>query len=393
MIMWSSNKYFDINDCKSTKKSRSAASFLNERVTRAAVYPAKRTIIAENAIARCMSDPPQRSSLAARLAASSTPFFSFEFFPPKTRSGVENLAARIERMAQLSPAFVDVTWQAGGVTSELTMEICSRVLKYCGVEVVMHITCAGMTAEEIKVALARAKTAGVRNVLALRGDPPKGSTKWRVTEGGFAHAVDLVKFIRKEFGDYFGIAVGGYPEGHSGCGRDDPRYLRDIKYLFEKVDAGADFVMTQLFYDPCVFHAFVRDCRKAGISCPIIPGVMPIQSYRSFRKMADYFSTSVPDRVMRELEPIKGNDAAVKAFGVKYAVEMCTQLIQGGAPGVHIYTLNLERSACEIVTALAFEKSLRGCVAERYRGDRRACRIVPMRKSGQYFGQTGQRAT
>lgn len=299
--------------------------------------------------------------LIERLRSPDTPpFFSFEFFPPKTRSGVENLTARIERMSKLNPAFVDVTWQAGGATSDLTIEICSRVLKYCGTEVVMHITCSNLTQEDIRDALVAAKGAGVRNILALRGDPPKGASGWQSVKGGFEHAADLVRFVRNEFGNYFGIAVGAYPEGHSGCGQDDPAYQDDLKYLKEKVDAGADFIMTQLFYDTSVYFRFVSDCRDIGISCPIIPGIMPIQNYRSFRKMVQYFKTKVPDRIIAELEPIKGNDAAVKAFGVNVAVEMCTELLQRGARGMHIYTLNLEKSACEIVAALALEKSLDG---------------------------------
>jgi methylenetetrahydrofolate reductase (NADPH) len=227
-------------------------------------------------------------------AQASEPFFSFEFFPPKTDSGVENLYLRMDRMTSLQPIFVDITWGAGGSTKDLTLAISEYTQTYFGVEVLMHLTCTNMTVSEIKNILAVAKEAGIQNILALRGDPPKGVVTWEpisgifravdgryvhgltwfsFTAGGMEHAIDLVKLIRQEHGDYFCIAVAGFPEGHpqSNTSRMDPE--SDIAYLKQKLDAGADFVLTNFFYDTDVFINYIQRCRAAGIYCPVIPGI------------------------------------------------------------------------------------------------------------------------
>eukprot|EP01036_Dinobryon_divergens_P053852 gene53852-71964_t len=195
-------------------------------------------------------------------------FFSLEFFPPKTEAGVENLYLRMDRMTSLQPIFVDVTWGAGGSTKELTTSISAHAQKYFGVDVLMHLTCTNMSVSQLKSALIAAKEAGIQNILALRGDPPKGAQFWEPNNDGFLHAVDLVRLIRQEHGDYFGIAVAGFPEGHPQT-QDDA--TSDIRYLKEKIDAGADFILTQFFYDINVFLNFVQRCRDTGITCPIIP--------------------------------------------------------------------------------------------------------------------------
>ena len=172
-------------------------------------------------------------------------YYSFEYFPPKTQAGVENLLDRIERMGQSNPLWIDVTWNAGGVTSDITLDLCAHIQQYCGLDVLMHITCTYMTREKVKASLDRARELGIRNLLALRGDPPRGATDWVAVENGFNYAVDLVKFIREEYGDFFCIIVAGYPEVHlEATNRED-----DIRHLKEKVDAGADFIITQLFFD------------------------------------------------------------------------------------------------------------------------------------------------
>jgi len=227
--------------------------------------------------------------------------FSFEYFPPKTDKGVENLYERLDRMSEFKPAWIDVTWGAGGSTSKLTHEICENAQKLFGFETMMHMTCTNMPKEEIRAALQRARDSGIQNILALRGDPPRGQEAWQQIEGGFAHAVDLVKFIRAEHGNYFGICVAGYPEGHvDGTGYDD-----DLKYLREKVDAGADFIITQLFYDTKLFLKFVRDCRALGINCPIVPGIMPIHGFAGFQRMTSTCKTFVTKEISDALEPIK----------------------------------------------------------------------------------------
>ena len=200
-----------------------------------------------------------------------SPFFSLEFFPPKTEAGVENLYLRIERMVSFQPIFVDVTWGAGGSTRELTTAISVYTQKYFGTDVLMHLTCTNMTKIQMRDALNIAKDSGIKNILALRGDPPKGAQFWEPINDGFLHAIDLVRFIKQEYGDYFGIAVAGFPEGHPQT-QDDA--VADIRYLKEKIDAGADFILTQFFYDTNVFLNFVQRCRDAGITCPIIPGIL-----------------------------------------------------------------------------------------------------------------------
>jgi len=194
-------------------------------------------------------------------------FYSYEYFPPKTPAGVTNLYARIDRMAATAPLFVDCTWGAGGSTSDLTLEICKTVQEYMGVDIMMHLTCTNMAVDTLYSALKEAKATGIQNILALRGDPPHGK-EWTKCEDGFANAVDLVKFIRKEHGDYFGIGVAGYPEGHEQA----ESYEKDLEYTKEKIDAGADFIVTQLFYDVDAFIKYVADCRKIGIialSCQV----------------------------------------------------------------------------------------------------------------------------
>ena len=214
-------------------------------------------------------------------AKAKAPFFSFEFFPPKTDEGLRNLFSRVERLAGLSPVFIDVTWDASKPASnDKTLLICKVAQQYFGVDAMMHICLTSMSKAELRSVLTRAKEAGIENVLALRGDPPKGK-EWKPVEDGLAYGADLIRFIRKEFGDHFCIACAGYPEGHM----DNPDAEADLAHLKAKVDAGADFVMSQLFYDADLFLEFVKRCRNKGIECPILPGIMPIQSYRGFDRM------------------------------------------------------------------------------------------------------------
>lgn len=295
-------------------------------------------------------------------------FCSFEYFPPKTPQGVNNLYDRFERMALLGPEFIDVTWNAGGISSDLTIEICANAQTVYGLETAMHLTCTNMPVEKIDHALREAKAAGVQNIFALRGDPPRGVKGWTKCENGFSHAIDLIRYIKKNYGDFFGIGVAGYPEVHP----DSKSKEEDIKFLKEKVDAGADYVISQYFYDTKVFIQWVKDCRAAGIKCPILPGLLPIQGYKKFVDMIALNGTSVPENVLKDLEPIKDDDQAVKDYGIKLLTEMSKELIAAGIPGIHIYTMNLERSARmvlenvgiaqsqEIVKPLPWNKSLKG---------------------------------
>jgi methylenetetrahydrofolate reductase (NADPH) len=243
---------------------------------------------------------------------------------------------------------LDVTWGAGGATSDLTVDICSKIQKEFG-EANMHLTCTNMPVEKITKGLEEAKKAGIRNIVALRGDPPKGQDKWEAVEGGYSNAVDVVKYIRKTHGDYFGISVAGYPEGHT----EAKSLEQDIAHLKEKVDAGADFIITQLFYDVDNFIEWVDKCRQAGINVPIIPGIMPIQSYAGWKRMTDFCKTKIPQAIQNRLDSIKSDEKAVQQYGVELGIEMCKKIILSGvSPGLHFYTLNKEKITRSILEGL-----------------------------------------
>ncbi|XP_043705692.1 probable methylenetetrahydrofolate reductase isoform X1 [Telopea speciosissima] len=282
--------------------------------------------------------------------------FSFEYFPPKTEDGVDSLFERMDRMVAHNPTFCDITWGAGGSTADLTLEIANKMQNMICVETMMHLTCTNMPVEKIDHALDTIKSNGIRNVLALRGDPPHGQDKFVQIQGGFACALDLVKHMREKYGDYFGITVAGYPEAHpdviqSGVATEEA-YQSDLAYLKRKVDAGADLIVTQLFYDTDIFLKFVNDCRQIGITCPIVPGIMPINNYKGFLRMTGFCKTKIPLEIMAALEPIKDNEEAVKAYGIHLGTEMCKKILAHGIKTVHLYTLNMEKSALAILMNL-----------------------------------------
>ncbi|CAO3600072.1 unnamed protein product [Absidia cylindrospora] len=275
-------------------------------------------------------------------------YWSFEYFPPKTAQGTQNLFDRIGRMKQYGPEFIDVTWGAGGTTSALTTEIVKHAQSVKQVETMMHLTCTNMPSEEVDKALEAAKACGCQNILALRGDPPHGQDKWESCEGGFSNAIDLVKYIRLKYGDYFGIAVAGHPEGHI----DNPSKEDDLNHLKAKVDAGADLIVTQLFYDVDMFLEFVKKCRNIGITCPILPGVFPIQNYQGLKRVISFNDNYVPEHIWNDLEPIKDDDAAVKEYGIQLTIKFIEKMLAAGIKGVHFYTFNLERSTRLILERL-----------------------------------------
>ena len=293
------------------------------------------------------------SEKIANYKAQGKTFYSFEFFPPKTDFGLDNLYNRIDRMASLQPAYIDITWGAGGSTSNKTLEMCKTIQKYFGLEVMMHLTCTNMQVSSIKKVLIEAEKNDLSNILALRGDPPEGSSSWEQHKDGFRHGVDLVRYIRKEFGDHFFLGVGGYPDGH----QEQSDLDADISFLKEKVEAGADIVVTQLFYDVDKFLFFRDKCIKAGIKVPIIPGIMPIHNYARFLKFTQFCQVSVPDSVTEQLELIKYDDSSVINYGIDQASGMCQKLIKNGVPGLHFYTLNLENSVSAILKSLGLVSS------------------------------------
>ncbi|KAL2654165.1 hypothetical protein R1flu_022293 [Riccia fluitans] len=283
--------------------------------------------------------------------------FSFEFFPPKTEDGVENLFERMDRMVAHNPSFCDITWGAGGSTSDLTLDIANKMQNMICVDTMMHLTCTNMPVEKLNDALDTCKANGVQNILALRGDPPHGQDTFVQVEGGFSCALDLVKHIKEHYGDYFGITVAGYPEAHpevilSESGATEEAYQKDLEYLKKKIDAGGELIVSQLFYDTDIFLKFVSDCRQIGIKCPVVPGIMPIVSYNGFKRMTGFCKTKIPEELQTALEPIKDNEEAVRAFGVHYATEMCKKILAFGVKQLHMYTMNMETSALRILQNL-----------------------------------------
>jgi methylenetetrahydrofolate reductase (NADPH) len=260
-------------------------------------------------------------------------------------------------MARFNPLFVAVTWGAGGSTASRSIELATSCQNDHGMTTCLHLTCTNVEKEVLDDALAKARSAGVRNILALRGDPPRGSEYWVPTNSEFCYAVNLVKYIRKAYGDWFCIGVAAYPEGHAdGSAPEQQDPLLDLPYLREKVSAGADFILTQIFYDVPCFLSFEKLLREddSGLftSIPIIPAVMPIQSYQSFRRMTKLTHVSVPGDLLQRIEVLKSDDEAVKHLGVDIAVEMIKQIHEGTedrCSGVHLCTFNLEKSVAFIL--------------------------------------------
>jgi methylenetetrahydrofolate reductase (NADPH) len=238
----------------------------------------------------------------------------------------------MDRMHGLGPAFIDITWGAGGRLSHLTCDMVNVAQTVYGLETCMHLTCTGMKKEKIDEALTEAYKAGCTNILALRGDPPREKEKWEATDGGFHYAKDLVKYIRDTYGDHFDIGVAGYPEGCED--QDDPELLLD--HLKEKVDAGASFIITQMFYDVDIFLAWVKRCRARDIKVPIIPGIMPIHTYAAFLRRAAWTKCHVPSKWLDALEPVKNDDAAVREIGKGLMVQMCREILNAGILYLHL---------------------------------------------------------
>lgn len=284
------------------------------------------------------------------------PTFSFEFFPPKTAQGVQNLYDRMDRMHDLGPTFIDITWGAGGRHSQLTCEMVDAAQSRYGLETCMHLTCTDMGIEKVDRALRSAHDAGCTNILALRGDPPREKEKWEVGEGGFRYALDLVKYIKEKYGNHFDIGVAGYPEGDED--QTDPELLLD--HLKLKVDAGGTFIVTQMFYDADIFLDWVKKCRAKGITVPIIPGIMPISTHAAFLRRANWTKCHVPDYWHAALEPVKNDDAAVREVGKGLLTEMCRKILDAGILHLHFYTMNLAQATRMILDELQLSPQTSG---------------------------------
>lgn len=280
------------------------------------------------------------------ILAAESPVFSFEFFPPKTEAGEQNLYRALNELKPLQPSFVSVTYGAGGSSRSKTIEIVKRIKDDFGLEAMAHFTCVGATVPELRDTLDEMRRAGIDNVLALRGDPPDGQEAWTKTDGGLEYSSELVELIG---GDYeFAIGAACFPETHIHAESADS----DLRYLAEKVRSGVDFLITQMFFDNNFYFDFVRRARAAGIGVPIIPGIMPITRVGQVERMASMCGSAIPEALSAELHAREDDAEAVLDFGVANATLQCAELLAAGAPGIHFYTLNRSPATRAILSAL-----------------------------------------
>ena len=284
---------------------------------------------------------------AARRAAG-RPVISFEFFPPKTEEGERNLFAKtLPALLEIQPDYCSVTYGAGGGTREKTLGIVARIQREHGLTAMSHLTCVNATREEIHSVVEQARALGIKNLLALRGDPPGGTGDWQKTAGGFEYSHELVSYLRELGG--FSIGTAGFPEGHIACteGREV-----DWHRLKAKIDCGADFVITQLFFDNDDYFRFRDYLAKLGNQAPIFPGIIPILSAGQIKKFTALCGAAIPPALSSRLDTLTHDDAAAVEFGIEYATEQCAGLLRGGAPGLHLYTLNKAHSTVRVVKNL-----------------------------------------
>lgn len=297
----------------------------------------------------------------ADIFASQRPTLSFEFFPPKTSEASEALYQTIGELEAYKPSFVSVTYGAGGSTRELTHDLVVRIKKTTTLDPTPHLTCVCHSESDIQSILERYAEAGVSNILALGGDPPKNLDGYDRKKDAFQHAVDLVSFITKFNNSNahpdrrgFGIGVAGFPEGHPAT----PNRMLEMDYLKAKVDAGADYICTQLFFDNHDFFDFRDRCRLAGIHVPIIAGIMPITSASGMRRMAELAAGArYPAKLVRAIQRCGADEDAVQRVGVHYATEQCRDLLEHGVDGIHFYTLNKSQATREIYASLGIRDS------------------------------------
>jgi methylenetetrahydrofolate reductase (NADPH) len=272
--------------------------------------------------------------------------FSIEFFPPKTEKGDESLFREIDSLKSLNPAFCSVTYGAGGSTRERTVDLVDRIHRECGLEVMCHLTVVGQSKDQVRSVLERLKEKRIENLIALSGDPPQGVTDWRPHPDGFRHSIELVREALA-YG-CFSIAVAGFPEVHPRAKSRE----EDLRYLKEKVDAGADVIITQLFFDNDHFFRFADDLRRLGVKVPIVPGMLPILSTAQVRRFTALCGAKIPAPLEERLARVDGDDEAAVELGIEYATEQCRALLDAGVPGIHFYSLNKARSVRAIFNNL-----------------------------------------
>jgi methylenetetrahydrofolate reductase (NADPH) len=274
------------------------------------------------------------------------PVFSFEFFPPKTDEGLKNLRATLDALRHDRPDFVSVTYGAMGSTRDKTIDIVKWIKQDLGIEAMAHFTCVGANVDELRATLREIEAADVNNVLALRGDPPAGETEWVKTEGGLLYSTELIELLACEF--EFAVGAASFPEVHPEAESSES----DLRFLKAKQDAGAAFFITQLFFDNEFYFDFVARAREAGITVPIIPGIMPVTGVANIKRITELCKSELPEAFEHELDRREGDSDAVQDLGVAYATLQCVDLLSRGAPGIHFYTLNRSPATRAILAAL-----------------------------------------
>lgn len=281
------------------------------------------------------------------------PVISFEIFPPKTSKGMENLYNVISDLVKLGPDYITVTYGAMGTTRDKTLEIATLIKDKFGVDSACHLTCVGSSRSELDTILSLIYDAGIRNIVAIRGDPPSGEITFVPPEDGYRYGSELVRHIRsfetdRDMKGYFGIAVGGYPEKHLEASDIET----DIENLKLKIEAGADIVKTQLFFDNSYYFDFVDRVRRAGIAVPIIPGLMPILSAKQITRITSMCGSSIPEELRNKLDEAEGNDGEERNIGVSQCIKQARELLDSGVPGLHFYVLNKSEHMKEIIQSL-----------------------------------------
>lgn len=273
---------------------------------------------------------------------------SFELFPPKTDAGMKLLEKNVERLKEFNPSFFTCTYGAGGSTQTRTLDVLETVREMTGLPIASHLTCVGSTVDQLREYLTEAKKRGADYIVALRGDPPQGSESFQAVEGGLQYANELVELIQESFPGQFGIAVAGYPEIH----QEAPDARTDLDNLKRKVDAGADVVVTQLFYDNDDFYRFRDACQTAGIRVPIVPGILPVTNFKQALRIAGMCKARIPEQMSTAMQESDDADYQFKV-GVDHARVQTIDLIENGVPGIHYYVLNKSDAAAQMLDGLS----------------------------------------
>ena len=300
---------------------------------------------------------PRTVRVDAIIATKGEPTFSFEFFPPKSAEGEENLRSTLQALRTLEPDFVSVTYGAGGSTRAKTVELTKWIKQELGIEAMAHLSCVGEAREGLVEILDDIAAAGIENVLALRGDPPRGETEWRPHPGGLRYSTELAALITVRYP--FAVGAACFPEVHP----EAPDLAHDLRFLKEKIASGASFLITQLFFDNELYFRFVEEARAVGIDVPIIPGIMPITDVGQIKTITGLCQATIPDALLEQLELRTGNPESVVQLGVSYATLQSAELLARGAPGIHFYTLNRSPATRAILSVLKLLKPWAGRLA------------------------------